>query len=117
MSRFGFIKISKVYFFAVKVYVSREFISSFVIRNPKKPRSVVSWWISVVVDVLLLSHFTQIAKSVVKTIAIDVIKCLRNIAIGQKPRKLMSPHTLPANTNLQIPAVDDANFVPGFFVA
>ena len=106
-----------MYFFAVEVYVSREFISSFVIRNPKKSRSVVSWWLSVIVDVLLLSHFTQIAKPVIKTITVNVVKCLRNVAISQKPRKLMAPHALPANTNLQIPAIDDANFVSGFFVA
>lgn len=115
MGNFRLIKITKVNFFAIKIDMSRELIPSLVMRNPKKPRGVMPRRLSMVVDVLLLSHFAQIAKSIVKTVAIDVINCFWNVTMSQKPRKLMASHALTANTYLQISAINNSNSIASLF--
>jgi hypothetical protein len=66
---------------------------------------------------LLLSNLAQVAKPVVKAVAIDVVKCLGNVAVSQKPRKLVTSHSLAADTYLQISTIDNANCVTSLFWA
>lgn len=117
MCNLWIIKITKMLFLAIKIDLRRKFVSRFVVGDTEEASGVVFWRLPDVVNVLLLGDFAQVAKPVVKAIAVDVVNCFWHTPMRQKPSKLMPPDFFSAYVNHQIFLIFATNFFPGPFCA